>query len=133
MNIFDLINNFWLIDEQHKFSPNETRLYFFLLHLANRSYWSEWLVYDDERMTVNANLSRQVLKSSRKRLKEAKLIDFVAGGGFRVKTKYRILTPNATLSCDSYIINRKDKYKDNNKINTYGNKKGFVSTGSDFD
>lgn len=136
MNLFDLINNFWRVDEQKNFSGNETRLYFFLLHLANRSFWPEWFEYADERMAANANISRHVLKSSRSRLKEAELIDFTAGGGFRVKSKYQILTPRSALSSASYIINNKDKDKDKNniiKINAYGNKKGFVSTGSDFD
>ncbi len=134
MNIYDLINRFWLIDEQQNFSGNETRLYFFLLHLGNRMFWSEWLEYADERMVANANISRQVLKSSRNRLKEARLIEFVAGGGFRVKSKYRILTPNPVLNSTFHITNRKDKYKyENKKIDAYGNKKGFVSTGSDFD
>lgn len=136
MNLFDLINNFWRVDELKNFSGNETRLYFFLLHLANRSFWPEWFEYADERMVANANISRQVLKSSRNRLKEAELIEFIAGGGFRVKSKYRILTPKSTLSSASYNINikNKDKYKDaNKKLNVYGNKKGFVSTGSDFD
>ena len=48
MNLFDLINNFWRVDEQQNFSGNETRLYFFLLHLANRSFWVEWLEYADK-------------------------------------------------------------------------------------
>ena len=29
MNLFDLIVNFWRVDEQQNFSGNETRLYFF--------------------------------------------------------------------------------------------------------
>ncbi len=130
MNLFDLINNFWRIDEHQNFTGNETRLYFFLLHLANRSYWPKWLEYADERMMANVNISRQVLKSSRNRLKEVSLIEFVPGGGHKVKTKYQILTPKFSLNPTFHIINTKDKDK---KINFYGNKKGFVSTGSDFD
>ena len=38
MNLFDLLANFWRIDEQKNFTGNETRLYFFLIHLANRSF-----------------------------------------------------------------------------------------------
>lgn len=130
MNLFDLINNFWRVDEQQNFNGNETRLYFFLLHLANRSFWAERLEYADSKMVANANISRQVLKSSRIRLRDAKLIDFVAGGGFRVKTTYRILTPNSALSATSHNINRKNK---DQNTKSYGNRKGFVSTGSDFD
>lgn len=130
MNLFDLLANFWRVDEQENFSGNETRLYFFLIHLANRSYWVEWIVFADKRMIGTVNLSLQVLKSSRERLKDAGLLNYVAGGGFRVKTKYQILAPKSDLKPSPYSIKTKDK---NSKINSYEKKKGFVHTGSDFD
>jgi hypothetical protein len=127
MNLFDLLANFWKLDEQKNFSGNETRLYFFLIHLANRSFWTEWIEYADKRMAVNANISLQVLKSSRERLKESGLIDFVVGGGFRVKTKYRILILIPTPKLSPTLYNKtKDK-------NFYGKRKGFIHSGSDFD
>ncbi len=131
MNLFDLVANFWRVDEQKNFSGNETRLYFFLIHLANRSFWSERIEYADKRMVANANISIQVLKSSRERLKEADLLDYIAGGGYRVKTKYRILTPKSDLKLSPYNI--KTKNKNSNKDSSYGKKNGFVHTGSDFD
>jgi hypothetical protein len=130
MNLFDLIANFWRLDEQKNFSGNETRLYFFLIHLANRSFWQEWIEFADKRMVANANISLQVLKSARDRLQDAELLDFVPGGGFRVKTKYRILTPKSNLKPTPSLLNTKDK--DSNS-NSNGKKKGFVHTGSDFD
>ena len=130
MNLFDLIANFWRLDEQKNFSGNETRLYFFLIHLANRSFWQEWIEFADKRMVANANISLQVLKSARDRLQDAELLDFVPGGGFRVKTKYRILTPKSNLKHSPSLLNTKDK---DFNINSNGKKKGFVHTGSDFD
>ncbi|MBK5202793.1 MAG: hypothetical protein JJE45_03650 [Prolixibacteraceae bacterium] len=130
MNLFDLLANFWRLDEQKNFSGNETRLYFFLIHIANRSFWPEWIEFADKRMVANANISLQVLKSARERLQEAELLDFVPGGGFRVKTKYRILTPKSNLKHSPSLLNTKDK---DSNINSYGKKKGFVHTGSDFD
>jgi len=130
MNLFDLIANFWRLDEQKNFSGNETRLYFFLIHLANRSFWQEWIEFADKRMVANANISLQVLKSARDRLQDAKLLDFVPGGGFRVKTKYRILAPKSNLKHSPSPLNTKDK---DSNINSNGKKKGFVHTGSDFD
>jgi hypothetical protein len=131
MNLFDLLSNFWRLDEQKNFSGNETRLYFFLIHLANRSFWQEWIEYADKRMVVNIGISLQVLKSSREKLKEAELIDFVVGGGYRVKTKYQILTPKSApkLSLTPYS-NTKDK---NTNIKENGKRKGFIYSGSDFD
>ncbi|AHW61535.1 hypothetical protein SAMN05444285_11555 [Draconibacterium orientale] len=134
MNLFELINNFWRLDEQLNFTGNETRLYFFLLHVANRSRWPEWIEYADKRLAANANISLQVLKSARGQLKEAGLLNYVPGGGFRVKTKYQILTPRYALRSDPrltpYNINTKDK---NINTKTNGKGKGFVHTGSDFD
>lgn len=130
MNLFDLLANFWRVDEQENFSGNDTRLYFFLIHLANRSYWSEWIEYPNDRMIANANISLQVLKSSRERLKEAGLLNYISGGGHRVKTKYQILAPKSDLKPSPYNIKTKDK---NSNINSYGKKKGFIHTGSDFD
>lgn len=130
MNLFDLLANFWRVDEHENFSGNETRLYFFLVHLANRSYWSEWIVCSNKRLATNANISLDVLKSSRDRLKAAGLLDYVSGGGHRVKTKYQVLAPKSDLKPSLYNIKTKDK---NSNINSYGKKKGFVHTGSDFD
>ena len=130
MNLFDLIANFWRLDEQKTFTGNETRLYFVLIHLANRSFWPEWIEFADKRMVANANISLQVLKSARERLQEAELLDFIAGGGFSVKTKYRILTPKSNLKHSPSLLNTKDK---DSNINSNGKKKGFVHTGSDFD
>lgn len=130
MNLFELHNHFWRLNEQESFTGNETRLYFFLLHLANRSFWAEWIEYADKKMAANMNISLQVLKSARVKLKSAKLIDFVAGGGYRVKSKYQILAPSFTPKLSPHNINTKDK---TNNIKTYGKKKGFIHSGSDFD
>ncbi len=130
MNLFDLLANFWRVDEQKNFTGNETRLFFFLIHLANRSFWPDWIEFADKRMVANANISLQVLKSAREHLKEAGLLNFIPGGGFRVKTKYQILAPKSNLKLSSSHLKAKDK---NSKINSHGERKGFVHTGSDFD
>ena len=130
MNLFELLANFWRMDEQENFSGNDTRLYFFLIHLANRSYWSEWIEFSNKRLAANANISLDVLKSSRDRLKTAGLLDYASGGGHRVKTRYQILAPKSDLKHSPYNIKTKDK---NSNINSYGKKKGSVFTGSDFD
>ena len=102
MNYIELINGFWLIDEQKGFTLSETRLYFFLLHLANRHFWkTQWLEYGDDKMQVAVGISADVLRTARKTLKKAKLIDFAIGGqAYRVRTRYQILTPNPNPSPD---------------------------------
>lgn len=129
MNLFDLLNNFWRVDEQESFTGNETRLYLFLLYLANRAYWAEWFEYADSKMMVNMGFSTQVLRTAKQKLKEAKLIDYTTGGGYRCKAKYQILTPKLAPRLPDYI-----KTKDiNTNTKTYGKKEGFVYSGSDFD
>jgi hypothetical protein len=131
MNLYELSSNFWRIDEQKSFSGNETRLYFFLIHLANRSFWSEWIEFADKKMIANVGISLQVLKSARERLKESELLDFVAGGGFRVKTKYQIMIPKSTPKLSPIPYNNIKDKNTNNK--DYGKRKGFIHSGSDFD
>lgn len=146
MQYIDLINNFWRIDEQKGFNGNETRLYFFLLHLANRSFWNiEWLEYGDEKAKAMLGISPVVLRTAREKLKEALLIDFVAGGrGYRVKTRYKILTPslqpNPIPNPEPLYNNTKTKNKINLSDNFYNEKNGrkysqreFITSGSDFD
>lgn len=130
MNLFELQNHFWRLDEQESFTGNETKIYFYLLYLANRSFWAEWIEYADKKMAANMNISLQVLKSARVKLIETQLINFVAGGGHRVKSKYQILAPISTPNLLPYNIKTKDK---KNNTNTYGKKKGFIHSGSDFD
>lgn len=136
MNLFDLQNNFWQMDEHLTFSGNDTRLYFYLLYLANRGYWQQdWIEYADEKMKAVLGVSPDVLRTSRSRLKDAGLIDFVRGGlGFRVKTRYRILTPKLNPNPNS-IYNIKKKIKINtikNENKKYSSRE-FIADGSDFD
>ena len=146
MQYINLINNFWRIDEWKGFNGNETRLYFFLLHLANRSFWNiEWIEYGDEKAKAMLGISSVVLRTAREKLKEALLIDFVVGGrGYRIKTRYKILTPslqsNLTPNPESLYNNTKTKNKINQSDNFYNEKNGrkyskreFIASGSDFD
>lgn len=140
MNLYDLQNNFWRIDEQKSFSGNDTRLYFYLLYLANRAFWQqEWMEFGDEKMKVILGVSSAVLRTSRNRLKDAGLVDFQQGGvGFRVKTRYRILTPKLTPSLNPSLdsiyknkINTKTTIKKNENRKFSGRE--FIADGSDFD
>lgn len=140
MNYIDLMNNFWRIDEQWAFNGNESRLYFFLLQLANRLFWEqEWLVYGDDRVKANVGISSAVLRTARDKLKEAKLLDFVVGGnGYRVKTRYKILAPISypNQQAKPQAIYNKTKTKSNTSKSNNDDrfsKREFVASGSDFD
>ena len=155
MSYIDLINAFWLMDEQKEFTPNETRLYFFLLHLANRFFWkAEWLEYGDDKMIAVIGISAGALRTARNNLKETKMIDFVTGGnGFRVRTRYQILTPcpdplhnpNQNPSPEPFSeplhyskIKTKIKTNNNSDFSNFSknerfSKREYVASGSDFD
>ncbi len=140
MNYIELINNFWRVDEQKGFNGNETRLYFFLLQLANRFFWEkEWFEYGDDKVKAYVGISSAVLRTARNNLKEALLIDFIAGGqGYRVKTRYKILTPNQnpipTSNPESLYNKTKTKTNySNSSKNERFSKREFVASGSDFD
>ncbi|GHU56523.1 hypothetical protein FACS189411_07360 [Bacteroidia bacterium] len=137
MNYIELINNFWLIDEQKGFNGHETRLYFFLLCLGNRLFWKmEWLEYGDDKMQAYIGISAATLRTSRNKLKAASLIDFVVGGQeYRTKTRYKILTPNPTPCPDPIHYNKTNTKTNNLKTakNERYSKREFVASGSDFD
>ena len=136
MNYLKLICHFWRLDQQRGFTANETRLYFFLLHLTNSFYWqTEWIEYGDEKMKVCIGVSSAVLRTARNNLKSANLIDFAVGGaGQRVKTRYQILTPNLNSNLHSNLnpLYNKAKTKTNNRDERFS-KREYVASGSDFD
>jgi hypothetical protein len=97
MNYIELINWFWTCDEVGSFKPAETRLYFYLLKVANSLGWNETFWHSDSKTAANAGFTVNTLKSARLRLKQFNLINFTSGGkGKGDKTRYQILTPKMT-------------------------------------
>lgn len=95
MNYIELINKFWELDEIWQFSCCETRLYFYLLKIANRLSWENDWTHSDDRTAANVGVSNNSMKNARNRLIQAGLIAIKAGGkGYRDKTRYQILKPN---------------------------------------
>jgi hypothetical protein len=134
MTYIDLLNHFWRIDEQKGFNGETTRLYFFLLNLANRSFWNSYsLEYGDEKMRAYLGVSSNVLRTAREKLKEASLIDYVSGGcGHGVKTRYQILTPKDKPNPEPLYNKTKTKTNINNSNGKYSQRE-FIASGSDFD
>lgn len=94
MNYIDLINHFWRTDEGAQFTGWETKLYFYLIKTANSLGWVNVFWHSDSRVSANVGMSVNTMKTSRNRLKQAGLIDFVSGGkGHGDKTRYQILPP----------------------------------------
>ena len=92
MNYIEQINVFWILDAEHSFNGNESRLYFYLLKLSNSLYWKNPLTNADGYTASMVGISVNTLKTARNRLQQAGLIQFKPGGnGARDKCMYKIM------------------------------------------
>lgn len=86
------VNLFWKMDERYQFTPQQTRVYFYLLKVANNLDWIAEFEHADQRAAVNCGLSLPCFKAARKKLAETGLIRYIPGGnGYGQKTKYVML------------------------------------------
>lgn len=89
MNYIDLINSFWDSATTNPLSTGQVSLYFALLHVCNRSYWTEWFAAPNQVLSVLTGLSRSGILKARNELKQRGLIDFRERG---TKATYYKLT-----------------------------------------
>ena len=57
MTYIELINRFWELDESWQFSCCETRLYFYLLKIANRLGWEDNWTRSDTKVSSDVGVS----------------------------------------------------------------------------
>ncbi|MDR1348278.1 MAG: hypothetical protein LBJ63_07655 [Prevotellaceae bacterium] len=100
MNYIELINQFWRLDELWQFNGCETRLYFYILKIANMSGWADAFEQTDLKVSAAVGVSTNTLKTARKRLIGSGLISVETGGKCygnksRYKVRYQNLTPNS--------------------------------------
>lgn len=92
MNYIEQINMFWILDAEHSFNGNESRLYFYLLKLSNSLFWKNPVTNADSYTAEMVGIAVNTLKSVRNRLQQAGLITFKPGGnGSRNKCTYYII------------------------------------------
>lgn len=97
MTYIELINNFWILDEDWQFTCCETRLYFYMLKTANRLGWVDSWTRSDTKVSSDVGVSVNSMKTARNRLVQAGLMEFKSGGkGQRDKTRYQISYQNLT-------------------------------------
>ncbi|WP_165372214.1 hypothetical protein [Emticicia agri] len=112
MNYIDLINHFWRLDEGAQFTGWETKLYFYLIKTANSLGWVNDFWHSDSRVSANVGMSVNTLKTSRNRLKQVGLIEFVSGGkGQSNKTRYQILIPNTRTKQENVVVETPERYQ----------------------
>lgn len=76
MNYIAIINSFWDSATTNPLSTGQVSLYFALLHVCNRSNWTEWFQAPNQVLSVLTGMSRSGILKARNELKQRGLIDF---------------------------------------------------------
>ncbi len=80
MNYISLINLFWDSAMTNPLSTGQVSLYMALLHVCNRSNWTEWFQVPNQVLSVLTGLSRSGILKARNELKQRGVIDFKERG-----------------------------------------------------
>lgn len=91
MSYIDLINQFWRLNEEYCFTPNETKLYFALLNMSNRFSWKQSFNQSNEYLAAQCGITVPTLVRARNILQQKGLIKFKSGDGRRNNTEYQIM------------------------------------------
>lgn len=94
MKYIDLLNNFWKLNAEHSFTPNEKAVYFALLYKWNDLHRKDEFNQSTEYLAANAGVSESSVQRAKKVLQEAGLIKFRAGDGRRKSTIYNLVYGN---------------------------------------
>lgn len=93
MNYIAQINAFWDSATTNPLSTGQVSLYFALLHVCNRSNWTEWFAAPNQVLSVLTGLSRSGILKARNELKQRGLIDFQEKA--TKVTKYKVTMANS--------------------------------------
>ncbi len=81
-NYIRFINNFWFMDTEHNFGPNEIALYFLILKIVNRKHWKNpYIGLSNELTMIKFGIGKTAFDTAKRNLKLANLIDFKPGNG----------------------------------------------------
>lgn len=106
MNVFNLLNNFFREDAREKVSSSATKLYFFLIYEANKSYWEGPLMLSVRRLSSLLSFSKNTVSKSLSELEDRGLIIcYPQKGNSLAADKDDCLTTNEE---NSLIVNKKD-------------------------
>ena len=98
MNYISLINLFWDSAMTNPLSTGQVSLYMALLHVCNRSNWTEWFQVPNQVLSVLTGLSRSGILKARNELKQRGVIDFKERG--TKATLYKIIAESKQVSVD---------------------------------
>ena len=118
MNYISLINNFWLLSEEHDFRPIDIALYFYLLKIANSLSWKPSFKRNNKEIMAKLGInSHHTFNDTRNRLKMAGLIDFTTYKGKALSTYSIVVTlaKNAEVTAEVTADLNKTETKTDNK------------------
>lgn len=90
MSYIDLINNFWRLNKEHSFTPNEKAVYFALLNKANELMWKNPFNQSNGYLALDSGMSEPAMIRARNTLKQKGLISYSSEVGRRHNTSYEI-------------------------------------------
>ena len=93
VSYLSIINSFWDSATTNPLSTGQVSLYFALLHVCNRSNWTEWFQAPNQVLSVLTGLSRSGILKARNELKQKGLIDFKERG--TRATLYKLIIANS--------------------------------------
>ena len=108
LKYIDIINAFWNSVTMNPLSTGQVSLYFALLHICNRSNWTEWFQAPNQVLSVLTGMSRSGILKARNELKQRGFIDFREKG--TKATVYTLLIANSTQ--ESKQISVQDSVQD---------------------
>lgn len=106
-NYIRLINRFWVINLEYSFTGNETKLYFYLLHVCNSLGWKNPFRNSLRQINNGTNISINSVKSAQKRLVESGLV-FIKNGKpgnhyqYANKTEYTLTVSEIDTATDTH-------------------------------
>ena len=121
----NLINNFWLLSEEHDFRPIDIALYFYLLKIANGLSWKPSFRRSNLEIMIKLGIStRHTFNDTRNRLKIAGLIEYTTYNGKPFSTytvidtcaKNAQVTAQVTTQVTTQVTAQVNKNKTKTKI-----------------
>lgn len=122
MTYIELINKFWKVDNEGRFTPNERSVYFTLLKKCNELGWKPEFNESNEYLAMLSDMSVDSMRRARTVLQERGLINFTHGDGRRNMTIYSIIGVKGAKPATLY--SEKGSVKGVTKGSVKGSKKG---------
>ena len=97
----ELINEYWDIAQEYRFTSTEGYLYFYLLSVANKYGWKHSFGLSNRQIMANIDTTKATLIKARATLIKANLIAYEASNSKRESSKYSILGYKNYTQCDT--------------------------------